>query len=134
MKQNFYSIFMYVVMGGFTTLINVVTFWAFNDLLHLDYRIANTIAWVFSVLFAYVTNKRYVFKSNTPTFRAMMVEFTSFVGFRFLSYLMDLGTMIVLVSGLAVNETISKILANFIVLVANYIFSKLFIFKKREGY
>lgn len=134
MKQNFYSIFMYVVMGGFTTLINIVTFWAFNDLLHLDYRIANTIAWVFSVLFAYVTNKRYVFKSNTPTFRAMMVEFTSFVGFRFLSYLMDLGTMIVLVSGLAVNETISKILANFIVLVANYIFSKLFIFKKREGY
>ncbi|MED4204486.1 GtrA family protein [Neobacillus mesonae] len=134
MKQNFYSIFMYVVMGGFTTLINIVTFWAFNDLLHLDYRIANTIAWVFSVLFAYVTNKRYVFKSNTPTFREMMVEFTSFVGFRFLSYLMDLGTMIVLVSGLAVNETISKILANFIVLVANYIFSKLFIFKKREGY
>lgn len=129
---DLYRIIMYVVMGGFTTLINIFTFWLFATRFGIDYRIANTIAWIASVLFAYVTNKKYVFKSHTPSTRETIREIGSFVGFRFLSYLMDLGVMILLVSGFSMNETWAKVWTNVLVMVANYVFSKLFIFKNKS--
>ncbi|QQE79061.1 GtrA family protein [Alicyclobacillus sp. SO9] len=139
-NSNFYSVIMYIIMGGFTTLVNFVVFWLFAAKLGIDYRIANTIAWVVAVLFAYVTNRTYVFKSHSKTKRQIAGELGSFVGFRFLSYLMDLGVMIVLISGFGVNESWSKIWTNVLVMIANYLFSKLFVFRKKstvereEGY
>ncbi|EGT2111815.1 GtrA family protein, partial [Listeria monocytogenes] len=67
--DEIHSILMYLIMGGFTTLINIVTFWLCTYVLNWDYRIANTIAWVASVLFAYFSNKKYVFESYTPTWK-----------------------------------------------------------------
>lgn len=61
--DEIHSILMYLIMGGFTTLINIVTFWLCTYVLNWDYRIANTIAWVASVLFAYFSNKKYVLKA-----------------------------------------------------------------------
>lgn len=55
-----HSIFMYLIMGGFTTIINIVTFWLCTYILNWDYRIANTIAFIASVLFAYFSNKKFV--------------------------------------------------------------------------
>ncbi|WP_079506620.1 GtrA family protein [Mesobacillus jeotgali] len=132
MKKDFHKIAMYIIMGGFTTLVNIVTYWISEEILGLDYRVSTTIAWIAAVLFAYFSNKKYVFKSHTPTMKARLTEMSSFFGFRLLSFFMDLGIMILLVSGLSINGTISKILANFVVLVANYIFSKQFIFKTQK--
>lgn len=116
-------------MGGFTTLVNIIIYWITDEKLHLDYRVATTLAWIASVLFAYVVNKRYVFESKTSSRRDTLVEMASFFGFRLLSFFMDLTAMIILVSGINMNGTLAKILANIVVLIANYIFSKLFIFK-----
>src|SRR5690606_778061 len=127
------SIVMHLIMGGWTTVVIIVVYSICEELFHLDYRISTTIAWVFAVVFAYVVNKRFVFKSVTNTWRDRFAEMGSFFGFRVLSFFMDLGTMMVLVGLLSINGTISKILANVIVLVANYIFSKKFIFKDRSA-
>ena len=132
LTKDWRSIFMYLIMGGWTTVVNIVVYWVCEELFQLDYRISTTIAWVFAVIFAYVVNKRFVFKSVTTNWRDRFAEMGSFFGFRVLSFFMDLGTMMVLVGLLSINGTISKILANVIVLVANYIFSKKFIFKDRS--
>lgn len=133
LAKDWRSILMYLIMGGWTTVVNIVVYWVCEELFHLDYRISTTIAWLFAVVFAYVVNKRFVFKSVTTTWRDRFAEMGSFFGFRVLSFFMDLGTMMVLVGLLSINGTISKILANVIVLVANYIFSKKFIFKDRTA-
>lgn len=133
LTKDWRSILMYLIMGGWTTVVNIVVYWICEEMFHLDYRISTTVAWVFAVVFAYIVNKRFVFKSVTNTWRDRFAEMGSFFGFRVLSFFMDLGTMMVLVGLLSINGTVSKILANVIVLVANYIFSKKFIFKDRSA-
>lgn len=130
--DEIHSILMYLIMGGFTILINIVTFWLCTYVLNWDYRIANTIAWVASVLFAYFSNKKYVFESYTPTWKERAREVTSFFGFRFLTYLVDILVMILLIEVLSINELWAKIWTNVIVLVLNYVFSKWIIFKVKK--
>ena len=132
MKKDVYRIIMYLIMGGFTTLVNIVVYWISSVPFHFDYRVATTFAWIAAVVFAYITNKRYVFESHTPALRDRLMEMGSFFGFRLLSFFMDLIVMIVMVSGMGINGTWAKIWANVVVLIANYGFSKWFIFKKRE--
>lgn len=129
---NLYSIIMYIIMGGFTTVVNIVSFWLCNSFFGIDYVTSNTVSWVASVIFAYVTNKRYVFESYTPTWKDRAREASSFFGFRFLTYLVDLAVMVILISGLGTNALLAKILTNVIVLVLNYVFSKWIIFKIRN--
>ena len=131
MKKDLYRIMNYIIIGGFTTLVNIIVYWLFADLLGLDYRIATTVAWIASVLFAYITNKKYVFESRTSRISELVFEMFSFFGFRLLSFFMDLVTMIILVSGIDMNGVWAKIWSNLIVLIANYIFSKYFIFKNK---
>lgn len=133
LTKDWRSILMYLIMGGWTTVVNIVVYWICEEQFLLDYRISTTIAWLFAVIFAYFVNKRYVFKSVTTNWRDRFSEMGSFFGFRILSFFMDLGTMMVLVGLLSINGTVSKILANVIVLIANYIFSKKFIFKDRNA-
>ncbi|MBC1210072.1 GtrA family protein [Listeria booriae] len=129
---NLYSIIMYIIMGGFTTVVNIVSFWLCNSVFGIDYVTSNTVSWIASVIFAYATNKRYVFESYTPTWKDRVREASSFFGFRFLTYLVDLAVMVILISGLGTNALLAKILTNVIVLVLNYVFSKWIIFKIRK--
>ncbi|WP_314065908.1 GtrA family protein [uncultured Vagococcus sp.] len=130
MNKERYAILMYLVMGGFTTAINILVFWVFNAILGMNYSIATIIAWIVSVLFAYVSNKLYVFESKNRTLNTLIREIVSFVSFRLLSLLMDLAVMYICVSLFDMNALMAKIVANIVVLVANYAFSKWFIFRK----
>jgi putative flippase GtrA len=122
------EVILYLVMGVLTTVINVVCFFILVQY-QMDYRIATTVAWLVSVLFAYVTNKHYVFKSKTSTITSLLKEMLSFFWFRLLSYFLDLGSMIIMVSFLNLNETWAKIIANILVVIINYVLSKWIIFK-----
>lgn len=133
MKKSLCRIIKYVIIGFFTTLVNIVVYWITAVPLGQDYRIATTIAWIAAILFAYVTNKKYVFESITSTRFEFLAEIGLFIGFRFLSFLMDLGVMIVLVSGMNMNGTWAKIWSNLVVLIANYVFSKWFVFRKQNN-
>lgn len=130
MNEGRYAVLMYLLMGGLTTAINIVVFWFSNDVLGMNYSIATVIAWIFSVLFAYVSNKLYVFESKNRSLNTLLREIISFVSFRLVSLLMDLIVMYICISLLNIHALFAKVLANVVVLVANYAFSKWFIFKK----
>lgn len=118
----------YIFFGGLTTLVNIVVFFIFDTLFGWPYLIANAIAIILSILFAYVTNKLYVFKSSAKSFRENVYEFSKFIGFRLLSGLADMFAMWFLVDLIIMDTNIAKILTQFIVVVLNYVFSKFFIF------
>ena len=119
----------YIIFGGLTTLVNIVAFFIFDTLLNWPYLIANAIAIVVSILFAYITNKLFVFRTKDLPLKENILEFARFIGFRLLSGLADMATMWILVDLLTLDTNIAKLLTQFIVVVLNYVFSKLFIFK-----
>lgn len=129
MKQ-YREMIMYIIMGIFTTAVNISSFYILVEILDTDYKTATVIAWILSVLFAYITNKIYVFQQKTSGMRSLMRELTAFFSVRLLSLGIDLGMMILLVSQFHTNETLAKILDNIVIVVVNYIASKWLVFKK----
>lgn len=127
--KKYREIIDYIIFGGLTTLVNIVAFFIFETLLGWPYLIANAIAIVLSILFAYITNKLFVFKTSNMTFNENMIEFLKFIGFRLISGLADMAAMWLLVDLISIDTNIAKLLTQFIVVVLNYVFSKLFIFK-----
>ncbi|ARW08769.1 Cell wall teichoic acid glycosylation protein [Bacillus atrophaeus] len=129
MKQ-YREMIMYIIMGIFTTAVNISSFYILVEILDTDYKTATVIAWILSVLFAYITNKIYVFQQKTSDMRSLMRELTAFFSVRLLSLGIDLGMMILLVSQFHTNETLAKILDNVVIVAVNYIASKWLVFKK----
>ncbi|CAM3139646.1 GtrA family protein [Lactiplantibacillus plajomi] len=127
--RRYHAVLAYLFFGGLTTVVNYVVFGITN--LWTPYLVANTIAWLLSVLFAYVTNKRWVFDAQTSTTGAVLKEVTSFFGFRLLSYFIDQLIMIIGISWLGGNPWLVKLIDQVIIVVLNWFFSKLFIFKNR---
>jgi putative flippase GtrA len=98
----------------------------------MNYQVANIIAWFLSVLFAYITNKLWVFSSKTHGFTDLIKEMSSFFFFRILSLIMDVFMMWLGISVLHANPVLTKIIDNVVVVVANYFFSKWYIFKSNK--
>ena len=119
----------YLFFGGCTTLVNIAAFMILR-FFHIGTYFSNGIAWFLSVIFAFITNKLFVFESRGKGFKKAFQEGISFFGFRVLSLLFDMGIMYILIDLLSCGDFISKLVANIVVIIINYIFSKLFIFKK----
>lgn len=134
----------YLFFGGLTTVVSLGSYAAAIQLLcdgsdptTLQMNIANTISWVLAVAFAYITNKIWVFKSKTHGFKSLMREITAFFAARLLSFIFEEAWMNItaIIAGEYYTKLISnlcKLAAQFAVIVMNYIFSKLFIFKKEK--
>lgn len=136
----------YVFFGGCTTVVNLVVFKLFNVILGDDkYLISNVIAWVASVVFAYITNKIWVFESKQWNVKTLFREVPSFFAARVASFLIEELGLYVLVDLLRLKdftldvgitafsgEMISKALLAVFVVVLNYVFSKVFIFRKKK--
>ena len=120
-----YMILSYLFFGGLTTLVNIFTFWLLR-VLKLGVYTSNVIAWIVSVLFAFITNKLFVFESKGKTLKQGL----SFFIFRLISLVFDMGIMYLLIDLLKWDDLLSKIITNVIVVIINYVFSKIFIFKK----
>ncbi|MCI5801480.1 MAG: GtrA family protein [Oscillospiraceae bacterium] len=120
----------YLFFGVLTTLVNLVSYFVLTRAFHINYIAATAIAWVLSVLFAYVTNKIWVFESRDTAPGVILRELISFVGCRLFSGALDMGIMYLCVSVWGMPDGIIKILSNILVIVLNYIFSKLLIFRK----
>ena len=127
--NKFREVLMYLFFGGLTTVVNIVSFYILRKL-SVEVYVSNIIAWLIAVIFAFITNKLFVFESRGKSKKENARELISFFGFRILSLGFDMGSMFLLIDILHVGEMISKILANILVIILNYIFSKLFIFKK----
>ncbi|MDX5667183.1 GtrA family protein, partial [Clostridioides difficile] len=115
-----------------TTLVNIVSYLFFTRVILFNFMVANALAWILAVLFAYVTNKFFVFESKRIEIKFLFKEFLSFVSFRLLSGVVEMLIMYVMIDLLFVNDVIVKVFTNIVVIVLNYLFSKMIIFKNKK--
>lgn len=131
-KQRLYEIFCYVFFGGVGTVINILIFYLLSQRLSIHFIIANIIAWMFSIVFAFVTNKVWVFKSKSWHFTIWFKECIQFFLARIGTCFFDMIYMFIAITIFHFEATISKIVANVIVVLLNYILSKIWIFKHKK--
>ena len=128
----------YLIFGVLSTIVNIVTatltyYVIFAKLPEeIKVNLSTIIAIIAAWIFAYVTNKLYVFDSKTSNVKELMQEIGSFVGCRIVTAIVELIIMNVFVTKLQFNYIIMKIISNVIVIILNFVFSKLIIFKKGE--
>lgn len=124
----------YVIVGVLTTIVSLGSYYlcvltVFNPDNPILLQSANVISWILAVTFAYIANRKYVFKSKNPN---IFKEATKFYGARIVTLLIDMLFMFITVSVFHFNDKIMKILSNVIILILNYIISKFIVFIKKE--
>ena len=118
----------YIFFGGCTTLVNLVCFFIFWNICHVNLNIANVISIVVAIIFAYVVNSKYVFQDKCETLKDHIQPFGKFVSARLLTMVIEVGGVWLLVEVIGMNGMVGKFCTQFIVLALNYIFSKFFVF------
>ncbi len=141
------ELILYIIFGVLTTLVNLVSFSIFTLIIGDKlYLLNNAIAWIISVIFAYFTNKLFVFNSKSFAAKVLFKEFTEFLIARIFSFLVEefgmwffidilgFNNFSINIIGFNINgQLITKILLSVIVVIMNYFFSKFFIFAKKQN-
>lgn len=122
---------LYLFFGICTTIVNIITYYLSAHILSLSVILSTCLAWLVSVIFAYITNKWWVFESKSLRLKAVIQEFLSFTGCRLFTGACDLLIMLIFVDSLGMDDLFVKIASNILVVVLNYIFSKMIIFKRK---
>lgn len=120
----------YLLLGALTTLVNFLVYFPLLNICNLSAAIANVVAWLISVLFAFLTNKPFAFKSKDWSMEVLIPEFAKFIGCRIGSGIIETLFLMLTVDLLMWNGNIMKILISIFVVVTNYIASKYFVFRK----
>lgn len=122
----------YLIFGILTTLVNFLAYLFFNRFLNCTPLSSNLIAWFISVLFAFITNKMFVFNNTDFKTSFLLKELSEFLISRAFTGILDMFLFNYLVNNLSINDVFSKLLIGFIITILNYIISKFFIFKGDE--
>ncbi len=128
--HQYHDLISYLFFGVLTTVVNYIVYLPCYNILHLSGSVSNMIAWVFAVAFAYLTNKPFVFKSHDWSAKTVIPELSKFIGCRVGSGALETGIIFVTVDLLSWNGNVMKLLTSIIVVLLNYVASKLLIFKK----
>ncbi len=126
------EIIYYGIFGVLTTIINYVSYIIFTRLFNIDIFVSNLLAWILSVIFAFVTNKLIVFESKKFTIEIVLKEIVAFMAARVFSLLLDMAILYVASDLMGINDLIVKIISNVIVIIVNYVLSKFIIFKNNR--
>ena len=129
--QQYWEVLSYLIFGVLTTVVNYMVYLPVYNLLGLSAALSNAIAWVVAVAFAYLTNKPFVFKSYDWSAKTVIPELTKFVGCRVASGAAETLILLVTVDLLHWNGNIWKLITSVLVVVMNYVASKLVVFKKK---
>lgn len=124
---------LYLFFGVLSTIVNLGTYFIATRAFGINYLVSNVIAWFFAVIFAYVTNKFFVFEVKNVEIKFLIKEFLSFINCRIVSGVTEIVLIYLMVEILCINDFIVKIITNIVVVVLNFIFSKLIIFKKKTN-
>lgn len=119
---------LYIIFGVLTTVVSIAVFWFFTEIIVFDELIANIISWIIAVLFAFLTNRKWVFSSNKN--QNFFIQAVKFYSGRLITLLIEEVIIFIFITLLSLNSLMVKIAAQFIVIVLNYVISKLYIFKK----
>lgn len=127
--QKYKMLIKYVFFGVLTTLINIAVYAFCYNMLGFINAISNIIAWILAVLFAFFTNKMYVFESRAIDIHTYFYEFVKFTGARVVTGILDLLIMLIGVDWMHGSALVFKLVSNIIVIILNYILSKFVVFK-----
>ena len=125
------SFIAYGVFGVFTTVVNIVTYNVCYNFLGISNTLSNIAAWILAVTFAYLTNKVWVFGSVSWRWEVLKKEIPTFISCRIATGVLDLVIMFICVDIMGWHALMMKMISNILVIILNYIFSKLVIFRKK---
>ena len=128
--EKYWDILSYLFFGVLTTVVNYLVYLPCYNLMGISASVSNVIAWVAAVAFAYLTNKPWVFKSHDWSRQTVIPELTKFVGCRVGSGALETGIIFLFVDVLCWNGNVMKLITSVLVVVLNYIGSKLLVFRK----
>lgn len=128
------EVIMYLIFGVLTTVVSLAVYYALiftvlNPENAIQLQIANILSWIAGVAFAYVTNRKYVFESKETN---KLKELSKFVTSRVVTLFLDMFIMFIGVTCLKGNDKIVKLISQVLVIIGNYVFSKIFVFKKKK--
>ncbi|MEG0025700.1 MAG: GtrA family protein [Bacilli bacterium] len=134
-KKDNKEIINYLITGFLTVVVNLIIYYLCTNFFlshgnQLDIQISNVISWIGAVLFAYFANRIIVFKSKTRG-KLFFKELYSFFGARIFTLLVEMLLMYLFISLFLLNDFISKVIVQFVVIVLNYVISKIIVFKKK---
>lgn len=128
------EIFDYLFFGGLVTIVNFISYYIPANIIGVDKIVSNLIAFIISVIFAYVVNKEYVFETKWEGIQNVFKEFSSFVISRIgTGLLCDILIFAFMINILNINDVISKIFTQILVVILNYIIGKWFVFKQNKN-
>ena len=131
--KRYKEIINYVIVGGLTTVVSLVVYYGsvmtfLSPESPVELQIANVFSWIAAVTFAYFANRKYVFESQNKN---KLQEAAAFYGSRVSTLLLDMISMFLLVTVAGMNDKIAKLLVQVIVMAANYVLSKFWVFRKQ---
>lgn len=129
--KKHWDILTYLVFGVLTTVVNYLVYLPLYNLLGIPAAVSNIIAWAFAVAFAFLTNKPFVFKSHDWSAKTVVPELSKFVGSRVATGAMETGIIFLAVDLMGWNGNLWKIVTSVLVVILNYVFSKLLVFRKK---
>lgn len=127
------DVLIYLFFGGLTTIVNYAVYWPFHNWAGLSAALSNVISWTVAVAFAFLTNKPFVFKSHDWSAAVVLPELVRFVGCRVGSGLLETATIFVFVDFLGFSGNITKLITSILVVLFNYVTSKLLVFAGRKN-
>ena len=128
--QKHREVLLYLFFGFVTTVISVSVYWLGADVLGVDPLIANVFSWILAVLVAFLSNRTYVFHAETENREVFLKQILSFYGGRVFTLLVEELILFVGIKLLAFPNLPVKIVAQVVIVILNYVISKLFVFKK----
>lgn len=128
--KKYKAIISYGIFGVLTTIVNIVIYNLCYYQIGIGNTVSNVIAWILAVAFAYFTNKVWVFESKSWAWEVLKREVSTFVSCRLATGIMDIVIMFICVDIIGWHAMLMKLVSNVLVIILNYIFGKLIIFKK----
>lgn len=132
MIKQHWAVISYLFFGVLTTAVNYAVYLPLYNIAHFSAAASNCIAWIAAVAFAYLTNKPFVFKNNDWTLANVIPELLRFIGCRIGSGAAETLIIYITVDMLCWNGNVIKLFTSVLVVVLNYIGSKMFVFRKKK--
>lgn len=132
--KKYKEIINYLIVGVLTTVVSLLVYYLcvlvfLDPYKPVELQIANVISWICAVAFAYVTNRKFVFGSKNPN---ILEEISKFIGARVVTLLIDMFCMFLMVTILSINDKIAKMIVQIIVVITNYVLSKIMVFRENS--
>ena len=130
--KKYREIISYVIFGALTTFVDFATYVFLTRVFSLNEDLANIISQVVAIIFAFIVNKLFVFEDKENNFKTVIYQFLKFSSLRLITLSLNSLIFFVMTEFTTINDIITKALVSIIVIILNYIFSKLLVFKKTK--